>query len=197
MGDIPDKFTSYWNSRFPLLLLHSWLSMQCVKEETTFRQYYHTSFQFPELTFKDTCYLNSTFDHYSSYSCNYIDDETNENIDQNDKLNLADNSEFWAKKSKPKYERNVSPKKYNNSRRFMPSPTSNDTHLRNHILNDSETKSIPKERNHISFKQHRHQDTQSSKPNFNHKKKNTSKINHRQVEEPVIWSLPAENKKIQ
>ncbi|KAK4874212.1 hypothetical protein RN001_013572 [Aquatica leii] len=40
LGSIPDGFTDYWTSRFPLLLIHTWLSMQIVANETSFLNYY-------------------------------------------------------------------------------------------------------------------------------------------------------------
>ncbi|KAF5287499.1 hypothetical protein FQA39_LY04127 [Lamprigera yunnana] len=40
LGNIPDGFTDYWTSRFPLLLIHTWLSMQIVSKETAFLSYY-------------------------------------------------------------------------------------------------------------------------------------------------------------
>ncbi|XP_068087142.1 serine/threonine-protein kinase/endoribonuclease IRE1 [Anabrus simplex] len=46
LGEIPDKFVEYWICRFPLLLLHTWLAMQCVKHEPIFRRYYHENYNF-------------------------------------------------------------------------------------------------------------------------------------------------------
>lgn len=41
LGAIPDEFVQYFTSRFPKLLLHSYLAMACVKEETIFSKYYY------------------------------------------------------------------------------------------------------------------------------------------------------------
>lgn len=46
LGAIPDKFAEYWTRRFPLLLLHTWLAMQCIKSEPIFSQYYNQDYQF-------------------------------------------------------------------------------------------------------------------------------------------------------
>lgn len=46
LGEIPGAFTSYWTKRFPLLLVHSWLTMQCVALETTFQHYYHKTYRY-------------------------------------------------------------------------------------------------------------------------------------------------------
>ncbi|XP_022905104.2 serine/threonine-protein kinase/endoribonuclease IRE1 [Onthophagus taurus] len=45
LGDVPEAFTRYWTSRFPLLLLHSWHAMQCVSHEKIFVQYYPSRYQ--------------------------------------------------------------------------------------------------------------------------------------------------------
>ncbi|KAF7265858.1 hypothetical protein GWI33_020928 [Rhynchophorus ferrugineus] len=52
LGDIPEAFTSYWTSRFPLLLVHVYLSMQCVSHENTFQNYYPTDYKYPLENFK-------------------------------------------------------------------------------------------------------------------------------------------------
>ncbi|XP_044252297.1 serine/threonine-protein kinase/endoribonuclease IRE1-like [Tribolium madens] len=46
LGEIPDSFTNYWTKRFPLLLVHSWLAMQCVSDETAFQHYYHETYKY-------------------------------------------------------------------------------------------------------------------------------------------------------
>nr|CAD7429336.1 unnamed protein product [Timema monikensis] len=46
LGELPNKFVDYWTERFPLLLLHSWLAMQCIRSEPVFDQYYHSSYTF-------------------------------------------------------------------------------------------------------------------------------------------------------
>lgn len=49
LGEIPQKFVRYWTSRFPLLLIHTWLAMQCVKKEPIFNVYYDKHYNFPDL----------------------------------------------------------------------------------------------------------------------------------------------------
>ncbi|XP_076627174.1 serine/threonine-protein kinase/endoribonuclease Ire1 isoform X1 [Colletes latitarsis] len=46
LGDIPDKFTDYWLSRFPCLLSHVWSAMQAFRHEPTLRDYYHMDYKF-------------------------------------------------------------------------------------------------------------------------------------------------------
>lgn len=40
---------TYWTDRFPKLLLHTWLAMQCVKNEDIFNKYYRLAYKFPRL----------------------------------------------------------------------------------------------------------------------------------------------------
>ncbi|XP_054285066.1 serine/threonine-protein kinase/endoribonuclease IRE1 [Macrosteles quadrilineatus] len=47
LGSTADSFTSYWLSRFPLLLPHSWVAMQCVRQEPLFVSYYQGNYTFP------------------------------------------------------------------------------------------------------------------------------------------------------
>lgn len=47
LGEIPDKFTEYWLTRFPVLLCHAWCAMQSCRDEPSLRHYYDPEFQFP------------------------------------------------------------------------------------------------------------------------------------------------------
>lgn len=57
LGETPDQFTNYWLSRFPHLLVQAWLSMQCVANEPTFKQYYHPTHRYPLVDFNGEDYL--------------------------------------------------------------------------------------------------------------------------------------------
>lgn len=46
LGEIPDKFTEYWLSRFPCLLCHVWCAMQNFRDESSLKQYYHPHYTF-------------------------------------------------------------------------------------------------------------------------------------------------------
>ncbi|XP_066601348.1 serine/threonine-protein kinase/endoribonuclease IRE1-like isoform X2 [Prorops nasuta] len=46
LGEIPEKFTEYWLSRFPCLLSHVWCAMQNFRAEPTLRSYYHDIYKF-------------------------------------------------------------------------------------------------------------------------------------------------------
>lgn len=48
-GSIPDKFVQYWMDRFPKLVLHTWLAMQCVNHEDVFQKYYCNVYTFPRV----------------------------------------------------------------------------------------------------------------------------------------------------
>ncbi|KAL3272858.1 hypothetical protein HHI36_014319 [Cryptolaemus montrouzieri] len=52
LGEIPNNFTYYWTERFPLLLAHTYLIMQCVSFENTFVQYYHNYHRYSIVKFK-------------------------------------------------------------------------------------------------------------------------------------------------
>ncbi|XP_042903215.2 serine/threonine-protein kinase/endoribonuclease IRE1 [Parasteatoda tepidariorum] len=43
LGEIPNQFVTYFTSRFPKLLIHSYLAMQLCKHETIFSKYYDPS----------------------------------------------------------------------------------------------------------------------------------------------------------
>ena len=45
-GRIPDQFTDYWTSRFPKLLIHSWMAMHCIKNEPSFAKYFDKDYDF-------------------------------------------------------------------------------------------------------------------------------------------------------
>ncbi|XP_011630520.1 serine/threonine-protein kinase/endoribonuclease IRE1 isoform X1 [Pogonomyrmex barbatus] len=46
LGEIPNKFTEYWLSRFPCLLCHVWCAMQSFRDESSLKQYYHPHYTF-------------------------------------------------------------------------------------------------------------------------------------------------------
>ncbi|CAL1289781.1 unnamed protein product [Larinioides sclopetarius] len=49
LGEIPDQFVSYFTSRFPKLLIHTYLSMQQLKNENIFSKYYDPNVDLPNL----------------------------------------------------------------------------------------------------------------------------------------------------
>ena len=48
-GRFPDQFADYWLRKFPKLLIHSWVSMQCAKNEPILSKYYPTDYEFIEM----------------------------------------------------------------------------------------------------------------------------------------------------
>lgn len=45
-GSFPDGFTYYWLEKFPLVLIHTYVTMQCVAEETLFASYYQGGYKY-------------------------------------------------------------------------------------------------------------------------------------------------------
>lgn len=58
MGRTPEEYCDYWTTRFPKLLMHSWYSMHCVKNEHIFSRYYDKQYDFIQVSF-----------HYKDYIC--------------------------------------------------------------------------------------------------------------------------------
>ncbi|XP_076309470.1 serine/threonine-protein kinase/endoribonuclease Ire1 isoform X2 [Tachypleus tridentatus] len=54
LGSVPEHFVDYFTSRFPRLLIHSYLSLQCCKDEAVFSCYYDKNSFFPLLVDKNT-----------------------------------------------------------------------------------------------------------------------------------------------
>ena len=50
-GKMPGEFTDYWVTRFPLLVNHSYLAMQCVKYENNFSRYYHKDYDYVPVSY--------------------------------------------------------------------------------------------------------------------------------------------------
>ena len=49
-GRIPDQYVDYWTSRFPRLLVHTWYSMHCIKNEPTFKKYFDKEYDFLQVS---------------------------------------------------------------------------------------------------------------------------------------------------
>jgi len=45
-GPMPNQFTHFWISRFPLLVNHVYNALQCIKYETNFAKFYHKDYDF-------------------------------------------------------------------------------------------------------------------------------------------------------
>ncbi|VEN36326.1 unnamed protein product [Callosobruchus maculatus] len=46
LGDDVASFTTYWTERFPLLLVHTWITIQCVADEENFKKFYHSTHRY-------------------------------------------------------------------------------------------------------------------------------------------------------
>ncbi|XP_018576768.1 serine/threonine-protein kinase/endoribonuclease IRE1, partial [Anoplophora glabripennis] len=77
LGDIPEAFTNYWTSRFPLLLVHTWIMMQCVAYETTFKNYYHETHRYSVVCFKNQIKT------YTEHTLNLSDNEYTKHFEPN------------------------------------------------------------------------------------------------------------------
>ncbi|KAK6624059.1 hypothetical protein RUM44_010917 [Polyplax serrata] len=98
LGEVPEKFVSYWISRFPLLLLHTWVAMQCVKNEPVLCVYYDSNYNFTGLTKED-------YDKYETDSNDFITEPYLEHEDIF-KKNLPCNGKLKTKKETPVAEAN-------------------------------------------------------------------------------------------
>ncbi|XP_059472243.1 serine/threonine-protein kinase/endoribonuclease IRE1 [Neocloeon triangulifer] len=48
LGTVPKEFLEYFTKRFPLLFIHTWLAMECVRQEPGMHDYYDESYVFPQ-----------------------------------------------------------------------------------------------------------------------------------------------------
>lgn len=53
LGEDSATFMNYWTERFPLLLAHTWITMQCVADEEKFKSYYHKTHRYSVKQFKN------------------------------------------------------------------------------------------------------------------------------------------------
>ena len=52
-GRLPDQFADYWMTRFPKLLIHSWMAMHCIKREPSLAKYFDKDYDFVKVS--DLC----------------------------------------------------------------------------------------------------------------------------------------------
>ncbi|CAG9864423.1 unnamed protein product [Phyllotreta striolata] len=53
LGDNSKEFSEYWLGRFPLLLVHIWITMQCLSDEINFRKFYNADYRYSVAAFKN------------------------------------------------------------------------------------------------------------------------------------------------
>lgn len=173
--------------------------MQCVKHEASFCHYYDPKFSFPEQSHRDTCYPRDLQPEYADnqYSTNiqFIDSEIADDLDRNVVNNFAEdnfktNPNMWMKKPRPN-QRGSSPRKYNRPIKQYTFQNIQENIAPQRNISPSKRRSI------LSVNE-----TQNNQGNSNfdfiqsRMKVNESK-GRKTYEEPVIWSLPPENKKLQ
>lgn len=56
-GRMPDQFTDYWTTRFPRLLIHSWMSLHCIKNEPGFIKYFDKDYDFVKVRSSQHCFV--------------------------------------------------------------------------------------------------------------------------------------------
>ena len=50
-GRIPDQFADYWMTKFPKLLIHSWMAMHCIKTESgSLAKYFDKDYDFVKVS---------------------------------------------------------------------------------------------------------------------------------------------------
>lgn len=167
MGESSEEFTNYWLSRFPLLLVHTWLKMQCVANETAFLQYYPNNYHYPELNYADFEMLQSL----------------DENI-ENDDLIAEERADFMSKKN-PKKLQKVS---------FYEHRRHQGKRMRNFGGEDDENKSGLGLYRNLSADNVGNGTEISTKDNLRVKNRvrKSPNIRHRpkkQVEEPLVWKM--------
>lgn len=84
LGEDSETFTEYWTDRFPLLLAHTWITMQCVADEEKFKSYYHKSHRYSIKHFKEQMnqyILSNPIERRLSYSESFKFLEEMENKD--------------------------------------------------------------------------------------------------------------------
>lgn len=140
--------------------------MQCCKNETSFCQYYHPNFQFLEQNYLESCDYKTQTDFFGDNE--FLEKKFGDNLQNT--FDNPDPNNFWMKK-KPKYDyRNASPRKFNANK--------NNTRF---ISDESERENVsPGKRNYFHanrVKKHKY----SGKPT---------------IDEPVVWAVPQENKKL-
>lgn len=166
MGESPEQFTNYWLSRFPLLLVHTWIVMQCVAHETVFSQYYPSKYRYPELD-------------YSPHESDNSNDSNKEAVVES----IEERADFMGKKN-PRRQQKVSFYEYRNKHfgRQRESSAEENKMLgvglyRNLSANDSVLKLC---NDNISTKP---KNRARRSPNIRHKPK-------KQAEEPLNWNVP-------
>ena len=67
-GKMPGEFSDYWTRRFPRLVSHAYLAMQCVKYENNFSRYYHKDYDYVPVSYliiMEGCFKYSNFNFYT------------------------------------------------------------------------------------------------------------------------------------
>ena len=49
-GRLPDQFADYWMTKFPKLLIHSWMAMHCIKREPSLAKYFDKDYDFVKVS---------------------------------------------------------------------------------------------------------------------------------------------------
>lgn len=169
--------------------------MQCVKQEVTFKQYYHDNFTFPERSFRETldtsCQSLDADELYFDKQYTYDDIEA---INDSLETSVIEN-DFWVKKPKPKPFMKYSPKRYNNNNK------NNSAFRKNYgrnseVISGQENRNLMGEQNvrWISNTRQAEGDANGTEKMLNRPK---NKVKNSQNDKPIKWTLPQDNKKVQ
>lgn len=182
LGETPEEFKNYWLSRFPLLLVHTWLAMQIVANETAFSHYYKPPYQFALL---DT--------HSEQMEMNVVKDLSAAALENKNYL-------VPVQDENPKYFSSRSPKKI----RFNEKKVSRRMHERNPVSVENRQENVGLYRNlkqpeeteemevsDVNLKPQNQNSTKerSSKKNRGVSWRHSSKARHEKaMEKPLVWA---------
>ena len=62
-GRLPDQYIDYWTTRFPKLLMHSWMATHCIKNEPNLAKYFAKEYDFVKVRFNFDCF----YQYFNAY----------------------------------------------------------------------------------------------------------------------------------
>lgn len=159
LGETQEAFAHYWTSRFPLLLVHAYLTMQCVSHENTFHNYYPKSYKYSVSNFKRQALI------YLDQNPVILPDDANLDHFERKKEFYSENNENYRS-----YSARNSPRK-----RYSPAQEASGGLYRN--LNQ---KPVDVSEVNISFKEN------TDKRFYPMRRSNKKK---KKVDEPLVWAI--------
>uniref|UniRef100_H2ZJM3 KEN domain-containing protein n=1 Tax=Ciona savignyi TaxID=51511 RepID=H2ZJM3_CIOSA len=99
LGTVPDEFLTYFTSRFPRLLTHTYLSMACCRHEPTFEHYYGESGDHLYTDESDEVSVESIFTRAGAVKSNWRNNTSNKWTTKT--ISPADMDNDWRASSSP------------------------------------------------------------------------------------------------